>query len=204
MANALPLCDNVIWAQYISRLRHAGCEHFLSSVCKEGAQRMVSVQLKHTNGNVDASVTNAIQAIKEMEAATVELQEHERLMDKDYFEYLLKSNLFMTSGRDREHGRPITWLREGLKGKELWKLQYGTPKAHAYIRHHFYQSQVARARLLAEKEFSPTLGAAGLVVVDMVLTSSFLSRFYRVEAFEKHALSSATTTVAGLITLRTI
>lgn len=201
MAKPLLLCDTNIWKMYESCLHDAGCEQFLNLVSKEGTQRIISVQLRHTNGNIDLSITNTIQAIKQIERATEELHEHERLMDKDYFEYLLKSNLHMTSGKDKDHGRPITWLREGLKAKELWKLQYGTPKAHAYIRYQIYLSQVARVRLLAEKEFSPTMGAAGLVVVDMVFPRSLLSRSFGLEGFRKRVFSPVITTVTMAVAI---
>lgn len=168
MMASIPRCSAELWLKFVAVLYEHGCQRFLQSVSKDYAKRIIDVQLRRTKGDADLSLSNALSAMKGIERVTEALHEHERLMDKKYFEYLVKADVSMVSGMDVEHGRQIWWVREGYKSKEIWKLKHGSPKAHAYIRQCLYQFQLAQARLLAQKDFSNSMGATIVVVFDMV------------------------------------
>lgn len=164
----VPRCDEELWREFEVFLHEQGCQRFLESISEDFSKRIIDVQLRQTGGDAELSLSNALSAMKRIERATKALHKHERLMNKQYFEEILKADLSMCSGKDVEHGRQIFWLRGGIKCRGIWKIKYGSPKAHAHIRQCIYQFQVVLARLLAEKDFSSSMGATIVVLCDMV------------------------------------
>lgn len=54
------------------------------------------------------AVSNAVYVLRKMELAIERLHEHERLMDKHYFEDLVKSDMFLLRGVKSGSGTPLT------------------------------------------------------------------------------------------------
>lgn len=168
MQDSTGTTDEALWDELSAFLQAKGSERLLLSVARIFVDRILNVQMQRTGGNVVRSVSNAAESLQKMEVAIEQLHEHERQMDKEYFEELVKSDIFMIRGWDKRRGAPIVWAREGHKCKNVWRLQYGSPKAHAYIRYSIFRFQHAFAKGFAENGNSLPSGVFFTLVIDDV------------------------------------
>lgn len=163
------LFDDNIFSQLQATARDQGCEHLLSSYRRGCLERMLQVQLRKSKGKVPKAVWNLVIKLKEVESAVEALHEHERLMDKDFFEMLVKSDSFLVRGKQKETGYPLYWARSGFPLIDAWKIRAGSRKAHAFIRYYLFVHQVALARFITEGLYaSGTANQSFVFITDCV------------------------------------
>lgn len=165
---SIEFCDSQIFSKFEQAVKDDGSVGLLPFFSRGCLGRILYVRLQRSKGNVGEAVSKAVSGLKRIETAFEALKEHERLMDKDFFEMLGKGDSFLVIGRQKETGSPLFWRRYGFPPVERFKKRGDSPKAHAIIRHAVCVCQIGTARAISDGEYQNNYKRHPVIVNDCV------------------------------------
>lgn len=172
----IEFCGALMFSEFEKAAKDDGSERLIPCFSRGCLDRMLYVQLRRSKGNIREAVSKVVSSLGRIEAAVKALHEHERLMDKDFFEMLVKADSFLVSGREKETGNPLFWHRYDVPHIDAWKIRRDSPKAHALIRHLVYVYQLGYARVISEGLYETDHQQRPLIVSDCVCSLKIARR----------------------------